>query len=338
MNRTIMICLAVQLVALGLTACTQAVSKAAAEQSAVPGDANSAEQNVLPESTEPPAPEMIDFEVNRYAVTAGAAAYLGGAEEQYKALVDAVCSKKETEPYTDEDVAKRAAEAFAETPYNALAEATAKDGAFQIAYTGSGDADTFDAAVKALVESCVYKDANKAEKALILYRTVASEFAQEGSENGSLYKTITEQKGSAEDLANALTYLFVQNGISADRVSGMVGESERSWTAAELSGNRYHFDAAAEKHATDGHGLQYFGMSDEARSKAGSPAPYTVGEGNYAVQQDTLSTDTKFDAVFADVKDFTVDVYGHFVYLSTESSEDGYQNSIGTESFTAAVG
>ena len=113
MNRTIMICLAVQLVALGLTACTQAVSKAAAEQSAVPGDANCAEQNVLPESTEPPAPEMIDFEVNRYAVTAGAAAYLGGAEEQYKALVDAVCSKKETEPYTDEDVAKRAAEFFA---------------------------------------------------------------------------------------------------------------------------------------------------------------------------------------------------------------------------------
>ena len=181
-------------------------------------------------------------------------------------------------------------------------------------------------------------DANELEKALSLYRTVASEFAQEGGENGSLYKTVTEQKGSAEDLANALTYLFAQNGISADRVSGMVGESERSWTAAELSGNRYHFDAAAEKHATDGHGLQYFGMSDEARSKAGSPAPYTVGEGGYAVQQDTLSTDTKFDAVFADVKDFTVDVYGHFVYLSTESSEDGYQNSIGTESFTAAVG
>lgn len=93
MNRTIMICLAVLLV-LGLTACTQAVSKAAAEQSAVPSAADSTEQNVLPESTEPPAPEMIDFEVNRYAVTAGAAAYLGGAEEQYKALVDAVCSKK----------------------------------------------------------------------------------------------------------------------------------------------------------------------------------------------------------------------------------------------------
>ncbi len=81
----------------------------------------------------------------------------------------------------------------------------------------------------------------KREKALSLYRTVASEFAQEGGENGSLYKTVTEQKGSAEDLANALTYLFVQNGISADRVSGMVGESKRSWTAAELSGNRYHF-------------------------------------------------------------------------------------------------
>ena len=257
-----MICLAVLLVALGLTACTQAVSKAAAEQSAVPGAADSAEQNVLPESTEPPAPEMIDFEVNRYAVTAGAAAYLGGAEEQYKALVDAVCSKKETEPYTDEDAAKRAAEIFAETPYSALAEVAVKDGAFQIAYTGSGDADTFDAAVKALVESCVYKDANEAEKALILYRTIASEFAQEGGENGSLYKTVTEQKGSAEDLANTLTYLFVQNGISADRVSGMVGESKRSWTAAELSGNRYHFDAAAEKLATDGHGLQYFGMSD----------------------------------------------------------------------------
>ena len=55
--------------------------------------------------------------------------------------------------------------------------------------------------------------------------------------------------------------------------------------------------------------------------------------------KDTLSTDTKFDAVFADVKDFTVDVfYGHFVYLSTESSEDGYQNSIGTGNLTAAVG
>lgn len=173
MNRTIMICLAVLLVALGLTACTQAVSKAAAEQSAVPGAADSTEQNVLPESTEPPAPEMIDFEVNRYAVTAGAAAYLDGAEEQYKALVDAVCSKKETEPYTDKDAAKRAAEIFAETPYSALAEVAVKDGAFQITYTGSGDADTFDAAVKALVESCVYKDANEAEKALLLYRTIA---------------------------------------------------------------------------------------------------------------------------------------------------------------------
>lgn len=62
MNRTIMICLSVLLLVLGLTACTQAVSKAAAEQSAVPGAANSAEQNVLPESTEPPAPEMIEFE------------------------------------------------------------------------------------------------------------------------------------------------------------------------------------------------------------------------------------------------------------------------------------
>ena len=112
MNRTIMICLSVLLVALGLTVCTQAVSKAVAEQSTVPSAANSAEQNVLPESTELPAPEMIDFEVNRYAVTAGAAAYLGGAEEQYKALVDAVCSKKETEPYTDEDAAKRAVEVF----------------------------------------------------------------------------------------------------------------------------------------------------------------------------------------------------------------------------------
>ena len=113
MNRTIMICLSVLLVALGLTACAQAVSKAAAEQSTVPSAADSTEQNVLPENTEPPAPEMIDFEVNRYAVTAGAAAYLGGAEEQYKALVDAVCSKKETEPYTDEDAAKRAVEVFA---------------------------------------------------------------------------------------------------------------------------------------------------------------------------------------------------------------------------------
>lgn len=337
MNRTIMICLSVLLLVLGLTACTQAVSKAAAEQSAVPGAANSAEQNVLPESTEPPAPEMIDFEVNRYAVTAGAAAYLGGAEEQYKALVDAICSKKETEPYTDKDAAKRAAEIFAETPYSALAEVAVKDGAFQITYTGSGDADTFDAAVKALVESCVYKDANEAEKALLLYRTIAQNFTLQGADS-TLYEALLEQRGSAADLAKVLTYLFVQNGISADRVSGMVGESKRSWTAAELSGNRYHFDAAAEKHATDGHGLQYFGMSDEARSKAGSPAPYTIGEGGYAVQQDTLSTDTKFDAVFADVKDFTVDVYGHFVYLSTESSEDGYQNSIGTESFTAAVG
>ncbi len=44
---------------------------------------------------------------------------------------------------------KRAAEVFAETPYSALAEVTAKKTVlFQIAYTGSGDADTFDAAVK----------------------------------------------------------------------------------------------------------------------------------------------------------------------------------------------
>lgn len=319
---------------LSLTACNMQPTES--ETAGTLGSEPGVSESDLTTDSELLEPHAYTFQINRYAVSANAAEYLGNVED-YKALIDAVCAGEDSVQIAEQDDAYRAAVVFGESPYSAFADVQDTDGTLQITYNQSGDADTFDSAVKELVESVLYAESNKSEMALALYRAVASEFSLEKNGNGSLYRIMTEKKGGTAEFAAALNYLFNQCGIPSRMASGTVGESEWFWVVAEFNGVQLHFDPAAENRATEGKGLLYFGMSDEARAKAGSMPPYTTGRSDYAKTVEKLCADTQFDAVFEDVSDYEIDVLNHFVYLAYDSSEE-FQNSINTESFIAAVG
>ncbi|MGN0477882.1 MAG: transglutaminase domain-containing protein, partial [Hominenteromicrobium sp.] len=237
----------------------------------------------------------------------------------------------------DRASAEKAAAVFEESPYRAFARPEpARDG-IQIAYSGNGSADAFDEAAKHIVESAVYAESNELETALGLYRAVSSGFAFEESENNSLYRIMTEQKGGTAEFAAALNYLFNQNGIPSRLAGGTAADDAHFWVIAELDGRLYHFDPTFENGSTGGTGLMYFGMSDDARARTGCALPYTTGCGDYAETHDALCPDTKFDAMFIDVTGWTCDVREHFLYLAYGFETDCL-TSVSTDTFTVSAG
>lgn len=299
-----------------------------------PGDPGFLEEA---EPSEEPAPEPCVFTVDRYAVSMDAADYLGEARNDYEALIDAVCAGEETAAALDPENADKILTVFEESPYSAFASPALVDGVLQITYTGAGDADAFDEAVKEIVESAVYTESNELETALGLYRAAASGFTFEENEDNSLYRMMVEKSGDTAEFAAALNYLFNQNGIPSQLASGTTADAEHFWVIAELDGALYHFDPTFENGSTGGAGLSYFGMSDDARVYTGCALPYTTGRGGYAETHDALCSDTKFDDLFTDVTGWEGDVRQHFLYLAY-GFEGDYLTSISTDTVTAAAG
>lgn len=291
-----------------------------------------------PEMTEEPAPEPCIFTADRYLLPADANAYLGDARSDYEALVDAVCAGAPDAALSGYENACLAAEIFAESPYSALATLeTGEDGTVAITPTGSGSAEEFDGAAKQLVEGAVYTESNELETAVSLYRAVSAGCTYAESEENSLYRMIVNKEGGSAEFAEALCYLFNQNGIPARLASGDAGEAEHVWVIAELGGKPYHFDPTFENSATGGLGLSYFGMSDTARAYTGCALPCTTGRGVYAETADAPCPDTHFDEFFTDVTSWDYDVRTHFLYLAY-GFEDEYLNSIETGAQSAAMG
>ena len=114
---------------------------------------------------------------------------------------------------------------------------------FNMTYTGDGDAETFDNAVKAIVEERVFAESNPVERAIGMYETVAADFKVQEKDEADLYHAVLNKKGSEETLAAVLNYLFVQNGIPSRMACGTTdGVDMNYWVIAELSGKMYHFD------------------------------------------------------------------------------------------------
>lgn len=300
-----------------------------------------AEDDGLPvadEAFEEPAPEPCTFTVYRYAVSSNAKVYLGDAQNEYNLLIDAVCAGDEMAVLSDYDSAVKVAEVFSESPYSAFAVLELwDDGTIQITYTENGDADTFDSAAKAIVEGTVYTESNELETAVGLYGAVCSGFTFEESEENSLYRIIVEKKGGTKEFAEALNYLFNQNGIPSMLAFGTAADSEHFWVIAELDGVLYHFDPTFENSATGGLGLSYFGMSDAARTSSGCALPCTTGHGAYAETSGEICPDTHFDGLFTDVTDWKCDVRDHFLYLAYGFESD-YLTSVQTSTGAAAAG
>ena len=338
MKRLLISCLALLVLPFALTACSSPSGESddlipTPAPEPAPGDPGFLEE---PESSEEPAPEPCVFHTDRYIVSQDAAEYLGNARADYEALIDTICAGETSLVIEDIDSAEKAVAVFEESPYRAFAEPTLTDDAIQITYSKTGSADAFDEAATYVVESAVYSESNTLETALGLYRAVSSGFIFEENEENSLYRMMTEKKGSTAEFAAALNYLFNQNGIESRLASGTADDTH-FWVVAELDGQLYHFDPTFENGATGGAGLSYFGMSDDTRVYTGCALPFTTGRGDYAETHDALCTDTKFDTLFTDVTGWECDVRAHFLYLAYGFEED-YLTSVSTDTFTAAAG
>ena len=284
---------------------------------------------------EPPTPTKYTFTTDRHAVSADAAEYLGSAAADYNALLDAVCTGKTAMTAESAENAHRAAVVFESSPYNAFADVQVNSASFNITYTGDGDAETFDNAVKAIVEERVFAESNPVERAIGMYEAVAADFKVQEKDEADLYHAVLNKKGSEETLAEVLNYLFVQNGIPSRMACGTTdGADMNYWVIAELSGKLYHFDPVQENGQAT---LRGFAMSDSKYMELFDEGVYTTGAGEYAQQMKELCPDTTFDALFRGTTSYRLDAVNHYIYLSTDASDD-YRVSVNTETLGAAAG
>lgn len=78
----------------------------------------------------------------------------------------------------------------------------------------------------------------------------------------SAYAGIVDHKGVCHDLAGGMTFLFIQAGFNAGRVSVITKEDEHSWTLIELDGCYTFVDATWDV----GGSFSYFGTSAAGRT------------------------------------------------------------------------
>lgn len=293
------------------------------------------------EATEEPAPDFCTFTVDPYILPTDLSTYLEGADADWAALIGAALAGEAgggaSVVVTDAACAQRVAEVFTRTPYSAFVMVDVSENTMELSYSNIGNSTAFHDAVQELVETSVYTESNQLETAVGLYRALASSCTFEESDNNSLYRMIVEKKGGTLEFALALQYLFAQNGISAQIASGTAGDVEHYWVIAELKGQLYHFDPTFENTSTDGLGLTYFAMSDNAHAAAGCSAQYSVGFGELAETCEALCPDDTFDNILTEVTDWNMDVRNHFLYLAYNFEPD-FLTSISTETAAAAAG
>ena len=129
----------------------------------------------------------------------------------------------------------------------------------------------------------------------------------------SAYAGIVDHTGVCHDLAGGMTFLFIQGGFNAGRVS-VFNKDEHSWTLIELDGRHTFCDATWDV----GGSFTFFGNSAEERTvKAG---------GSYPLKDMNIfdfNAPSHFDIVnpgFADVQDFSRQIgIGTLLSLSVDT-------------------
>ena len=129
----------------------------------------------------------------------------------------------------------------------------------------------------------------------------------------SAYAGILDHTGVCHDLAGGMTFLFIQGGFNAGRVS-VFNKDEHSWTLIELDGRHTFCDATWDV----GGSFTFFGNSAEERTvKAG---------GSYPLKDMNIfdfNAPSHFDIVnpgFADVQDFSRQIgIGTLLSLSVDT-------------------
>ena len=299
-----------------------------------PTPAPTARPTETPAPTAEPTPEPYVFTADAHRLSADAGRYLGDARRDYEALVDAALAGRESVLLTSgsENIAK-VLDVFAASLYGPAVSVERNGDAATLLYPeGRPDPKEAESAAKAIAEDALEIGMNETEKALALYRAVASGMTYSPEEGASLCSALTERKGGSGEFAAVLHYLFTQCGIEAQIASGQTAEGLHFWVTAKLGGKVYHFDPTFEHSATDGKGLMYFGMSDDAMAESGCSAPYTLGLGGYAAWADVVCEESPYDDALLEVTAWELDLDTHTVRFAYNFSEN-YTAEMQTESF-----
>ncbi len=129
----------------------------------------------------------------------------------------------------------------------------------------------------------------------------------------SAYAGIVDHSGVCHDLAGGMTFLFIQGGFNAGRVS-VYNKDEHSWTLIELDGRYTFCDATWDV----GGSFTFFGNSAEERT--------VMAGGSYPLKDMNIfdfNAPSHFDIVnpgFADVQDFSRQIgIGTLLSLSVDT-------------------
>ena len=130
----------------------------------------------------------------------------------------------------------------------------------------------FEQQVAAYIEPILNTDYSETERALLLYHAYTAPASYNYEIISGVFNTYTEaeqhrihsafagimdHKGVCHDLAGGMTFLFIQAGFNACRVSVITKDDEHSWTLIELDGRDTFCDATWDV----GGSFSYFGNS-----------------------------------------------------------------------------
>ena len=136
----------------------------------------------------------------------------------------------------------------------------------------------FEAEVAAYIEPCLDPVYNETERALLLYHAYTEPASYNYEIISGAFKTRTEAEkhrihsayagimdhtGVCHDLAGGMTFLFIQAGFDACRISVIGKENEHSWTMIELDGRYTCCDATWDV----GGSFAFFGTSAAERTE-----------------------------------------------------------------------
>ncbi len=285
-----------------------------------------------PTDTPLPSVEPRAFTADPTLLPADQAEYLAAndAADTWKSLTDAILNMRSSVELNQEDVLLPILNVFEHSPFSDIAVLDPDGTRIDITYSGAHSVEELNASVESLLNGSIGAGHNYLETLLSLYKTVA-QFQYADTSSPSLYRTLAEQKGSAEEISTAFQYLLTQVGYKAQLA--YAPSAAHYWVVVEVDGNHYHFDPVFEAAATDGLGLSYFGMSDMAHAASIGSSGYTVGFGDLAENTTGLCTFDTFDALFSNVTAWEADLSSHTVAV-----QFGFEADSTTEYSTKAFG
>ncbi len=255
------------------------------------------------------------------------------ATGDWNTLIHAICENHAFTEFTDYSKFQTLTRILETSPYADLVTLELDDDCLFIEYSDICSLDTLDSSLTALFTESLSTKHNTLETLISLYRVAAS-FKYEESTDFSLYRTLVERKGNAEEIAGALQYMLTQAGFKAYTAEYSSLSIDHFWVIAEINGDFYHFDPVFESSATNGQGLSYFGMSDTAHAAAIGDDIYSVGFLSLSEQRSDMCPSNTFDLLFSNATQYQISPNNHTITVqygfsaspSTEFSTEAFTN------------